>query len=166
MTLPLTLLASQKFANLLLANNALQQQIIAIAETANLIVPAIAAEQIVLSSAGADIGDKNVQLTYPRACLYSTAVKNILFEKFRSLSGTVTVTTEVWASGNLVTDTDVWIHYYVEAITEIYRQNVGDMSDGFYFSGAYDVQFQAPKAGGLGFAQSAKINCVVNVSQG
>jgi hypothetical protein len=165
MTLPLTILASQKFANLLLANNALQQQITALGEAAHLAVPAINTDQIVLSSASADIGDRNVQLAYPRACLYSTAIKNTLFEKFRSLSGTVTVTTEVWASGNLVTDTDVWIHFYVEAITDIYRRNVGDMSDGFYFSGAYDVQFQAPKAGGLGFAQSAKVTCVVNVSQ-
>lgn len=165
MALPVTMLASQKLANLLISNNALQQQISTIAALANLNVPVISSSQVVLSSASPDIGDKNIQLTYPRVCLYSSAVKNALLEKFKSLSGTVTVTIEVWASGNFVTDTDQWIHFYVEAATEILRRNVGDLNDGFYFSGAYEIQFQRPKAGGLGFAQSAKITCILNVSQ-
>lgn len=163
--LPVTMLASQKLANLLTSNDALEQQVANIAALTNLQIPPITADQVVLSSASAEIGDKNIQLTYPRVCLYSSSVKNTLLEKFKSLSGTVSVVTEVWASGNLVTDIDQWIHFYVEAVTEIYRQNVGDLNDGFYFSGAYEVQFQAPKAGGLGFAQSAKVTCVLNVSQ-
>ena len=165
MTLPATLIASQKMANLLSANNALAQQIAGIAQLANVAIPAITASQIVLSSAQPDIGDKSLAFSYPRACLYSSALKNTLFEKFKSLSGTVTVATEIWASGNLFTETDQWIHFYVEAVTEIYRQNVGDLDDGFYLSGAYDVQFQPPKPGGFGFSQSAKINCVLNVSE-
>ena len=165
MNLPITLLASQKMANLLITNNALVQQITAIAQLANVNLPPIATDQIVLSSAPPEIGDNSIPLLYPRACLYSSALKNTLFEKFKSLSGTVTVTTEIWASGNLFTETDQWIHFYVEAVTEIYRQNVGDLNDGFYLSGAYDVQFQPPKQGGLGFSQSAKIICVLNVSQ-
>jgi hypothetical protein len=128
-------------------------------------VPPLNSNQVILSSAGPEIGDKNIQLTYPRVCLYSNVVKNTHIEKFKSLSGTVSVITEVWASGNLVSDTDQWIHFYVEAVTDIYRQNVGNLSDGFFFSGAYDIQFQAPKAGGIGFAQSAKITCILNVSQ-
>ena len=162
---PVTLLASQKLAALLTASNALQQQIASLAELANVNVPAITANQVVLSSATPDIGDKNIQLTYPRACIYSSVLKNTLAEKFKSLSGTVSVVTEVWASGNLVTDTDQWIHFYVEAVTEIYRANVGNLNDGIYFSGAYDVQFQSPKAGGIGFSQSAKVTCILNVSQ-
>jgi hypothetical protein len=163
--LPVTILASQKLASLLTSNDALQQQVATIAALANLQIPPITADNVVFSSASADIGDLNIQLTYPRVCLYSSAVKNTHIEKFKSLSGTVSVVTEVWASGNMVSDTDRWIHYYVEAVTEIYRQNAGNLDDGFYFSGAYEVQFQAPKAGGLGFAQSAKVTCNLNVSQ-
>jgi len=163
--LPVTMLASQKLANLLTSNDALEQQVANIAALTNVRIPPITSQQIVLSSASPDIGDKNIQLTYPRVCLYSTAVKNTHLEKFKSLSGTVSVITEVWVSGNLVSDTDRWIHFYVEAVTEIYRQSVGDLNDGFYFSGAYDVQFQGPKAGGLGFAQSAKVTCTLNISQ-
>ena len=41
----------------------------------------------------------------------------------------------------------------------------GRLGDGMFFSGVYDVQFQSPKAGGLGFVQSAKITCSLNVSR-
>lgn len=163
--LPVTLFASQKLASLLTTNNALQQQVSSVANATNLTVPSITAQQVVLSSAAPDIGDKNIQLTYPRVCIYSSVLKNTHAEKFKTLSGTVSVVTEIWASGNRVTDTDCWIHFYVEAVTEIYRQSAGDLNDGFYFSGAYDVQFSPPKAGGFGFSQSAKVTCILNVSQ-
>ncbi len=163
--LPLTILAAQKLANILIARDALQEQIAEIAASCNVSVPAITSAQILLSSASADIGDKNIQLTYPRVCLYSGAVKNLQTEKFRTLSGTVAVAAEIWASGNLVSDTDQWIHFYVEGFTELLRQNIGDWGDGLFFSGIYEVQFQAPKAGGIGFVQSANITCNLNVSR-
>lgn len=163
--LPLTILAAEKLSNLLTSANALEQQINAIALSCNTIVPTIASSQITLSSAGLDIGDLNVQLSYPRICLYSGGVKNTQIEKFRSLSGTLLVIAEVWASGDLVTKTDQWIHFYVEAMTNILRQNIGDWGDGVFFSGAYEAQFQPPKAGGLGFVESAKVTCNLNVSR-
>ena len=163
--LPLTILAAQKLSNLLTGEDALQQQIAAIAASCNVNVPLIIPAQVVLSSASPAIGDMNVQLSYPRVCLYSGGVKNTQLEKFRSLSGTVSVVAEIWASANLVTDADKWIHFYVEAVTDILRKNIGDWGDGLFFSGIYEVQFQAPGAGGLGFAQSATVTCGLNVSR-
>lgn len=163
--LPMTLLASQTLASLLTADEALATEIANLASATGLNIPSITADQVVLSSASPDIGDKSIMLTYPRVCLYSSALKNTLAEKFKSLSGTLSVVTEIWASGNLVSDTDQWIHFYVEAVTEIYRGNTGDLGNGLYFAGAFDVQFQPPKAGGIGFSQSAKVTCVLNVSQ-
>jgi hypothetical protein len=81
------------------------------------------------------------------------------------LSGTISVTADVWASGNLISETDQWIHYYVEAVTDILRQNIGDWGDGMFFSGMYEVQLQAPKVGGFGYVESAKVTCSLNVSQ-
>ena len=72
---------------------------------------------------------------------------------------------EIWASGNLVTETDQWIHFYVEAMTNILRQNIGDWGDGIFFSGIYDVQFQTPKAGGFGYVEAAIVTCSLNVSR-
>ena len=164
-TLPLTLLSAQKFVNFLAGGNALQGAISALSAAANVDVPVITSTQILLSSVGPDIADKNIQLTYPRVCVYSTALKNNQQEKFRSLSGSVSVAADIWASGNIVTQTDLWIHFYLQAVTQILQQNVGDWGNGIFYSGVYDVSFQQPKAGGLGFVQSAKVTCSLNVSQ-
>lgn len=161
---PLTLLAAQSLRNLLVSGDALQQKVIEIASACNANVPEMASSQVVLSSATADNADMSLQLTYPRVCIHSTAVKNSQIEKFRSFSGAVSVTAEVFASGNLLSDTDQWIHFYVEGVTQLLRQGIGDWGNGMFFSGTYDVQLQTPKAGGLGFVQSAKVTCSVNVS--
>jgi hypothetical protein len=162
--LPLTLIAAQKLANLLTSGGALQNQINTIAALANINLPAIDSTQVVISSVSPDLADKDVQLSYPRVCLYSNVVKNAQTEKFRSFSGAVGVVAEVWASANLITQTDEWIHYYVEAITTILRASVGDWGSGMFFSGRYDVKFQQPKAGGLGFVESAAITCSIEAS--
>ncbi|HLI29961.1 MAG TPA: hypothetical protein VKV79_02530 [Terriglobia bacterium] len=164
--LPITLLAAQKAQSFLTQSDALSQTIATLASDAGgAQVPPINSTQVVLSSVSPDIGDKDVQLTYPRVCLYSSGLKNTQAEKFRSVSGTVSVVAEVWASGNMVTQTDQWIHFYVEAVTEVLGGTAGDWGDGLFFSGLYDVQFQAPKAGGFGYVQSAKVSCTVNVSR-
>lgn len=164
-TLPITLLAAQKLFNILTTAKALEQQVNALALEANVEIPTIPSNQVVLSSVAPDMGDNNVQLTYPRVCLYSIGLKNTQLEKFRSLSGTVAVVAEIWASGNMVTLSDQWIHFYVEAVTQLLRQDIGDWGDGMFFSGMYDIQFQQPKAGGFGFVQSAKVTCNLNVSR-
>jgi hypothetical protein len=163
--LPISILSAQKILNLLTAGDALKNGIAELAASTGASIPAISSTQVMLSSISPDMADKQVQLTYPRVCLYSERIKNTQVEKFRSLSGTVAVTAEVWASANLVQQTDSWIHYYVEAMTNILRVNIGDWSDGIFFGGAYDVQFQAPKSGGFGYVQSAKVTCSFNVSR-
>lgn len=162
--LPLSLLAAQKIANLLTSSNLLTTEIGQIAAYNNVAVPLITSAQILLSSATQDTGDLRAQMTYPRVCIYSDSIKNTQIEKFRSLSGTVGVTVEIWASANLVQQTDQWIHYYVEALTSILRKNTGDWQDGLFFPGIYTVQFVPPKAGGLGYVQSAKVTCSLGVS--
>jgi hypothetical protein len=163
--LPLTILSAQKLSDLLTKENALEETINALATSSNSMLPTITSAGVVLSSASADIADKDVQLTYPRICLYSTALKNTQIEKFRSLSGTVSVMAELWASASLLQDTDQWIHFYVEAMTDILRQSIGDWGDGIFFSGAYDVQLQPPRVGGFGYVELAKVTCVLNVSR-
>jgi len=147
--LPLTIQVCQILQSLLVGGNALAEQITAIAVACDSNVPVIAPDQVLLSSVGADLADKNVQLSYPRICLYSSGFRNMQIEKFRSLSGTVSVIADIWASSDLVTETDQWIHYYIEAVTELLRQNIGDWGGGLFFPGSFDVQCQTPKLGGL-----------------
>jgi hypothetical protein len=110
------------------------------------------------------LADQNLQLTYPRVCIYSSTLKNSQIEKFRSFSGQVILVADIWASGDLITDVDTWIHFYVEAVTNILQSNTGDWGNGIFYSGAYDVQFQPPKPGGLGFVGAAKLTFALNVS--
>jgi hypothetical protein len=164
--LPISLLAAQKMRSFLTQSDVLSHTITTLAsEAGGLQVPIISSSQVVLSSVNPDIGDKNLQLAYPRVCLYSNGIKNSRVEKFRSLSGSVSAIAEIWASGNMATQTDQWIHFYVGAITEVLGATAGDWGDGFFFSGVYDVQFQAPKVGGFGYLQSAKVTCILNVSR-
>jgi hypothetical protein len=162
--LPLTLLAAQKLSNLLTTNNALPGAIATLAAENGVTLPSIASSQVVLLSAAPEIADKEIQIVYPRICLYSSQVKNAQREKFRSFSGSIAVVAEIWASGNLVGQADQWIHYYVEGLTSILRANIGDWGDGFLFSGIYDVQLQPPKAGGFGYVELAKMTCNLDVS--
>lgn len=159
---PITIQAASQARFLL--SEALPSRILALAAAANAPIPTIETQQIVLSSASPDIGDKDVQLTYPRVCLYSAGFKNNQAEKFRSLSGTMGVVADVWASSNLATDSDTWIHYYVSAVSAVLTENRGDWGNGLFFSGVYDAQFQSPKSGGLGFVQMARITFQLTVS--
>ena len=162
--MPVALTALNKIANLLQGNGALQSQITSFAGRAGMPVPPITTPQIVVTSASPELADANIELTYPRVCLYATGVNNSLMEKFMSFSGTITVAIEIWASADLVTECDLWMHYYLGAVAKILEQNRGDWGDGFYFSGLYQAQIQSPKVGGLGFVRSAKLNCTVNAS--
>ena len=161
---PKSLLAAQKLSALLTVSNALEQQITAVATASSSTVPMITAAQVVLSSASSELADMNIQLTYPRVCIYTTGMKNTQVEKFRSFSGQVSLIAEIWASGKLATEADEWIHFYVESVAEILQSNIGDWGDGMFYGGTFDVLFQPPKAGGLGFVESAKLMLSLNVS--
>jgi hypothetical protein len=161
---PLSILGARIFSTKLTDADALQQQIAAISTGLMTAVPPIPSERIVLSSIPAELADGNVQLSYPRVCIYSSNLKNSQLEKFRSFSGQVTLVVEIWASGDLITDVDTWIHFYVEGVANILRSNTGDWGNGMFYSGAYDVQFQPPKPGGLGFVEAARLTFALNVS--
>ena len=162
--LPLTLLAASKVAGLLTTNDLLAQTITSLAQEAGITIPLISSDQVVVSSAARELGDREIEFNYPRVCVYSSQMKNTQEEKFRSFSGGIVVAADIWASGNLLDDADQWIHYYVEALTAILRANRGDWGDGFLFSGIYDVQLQSPKIGGFGYVELARVTCGLNVS--
>jgi hypothetical protein len=163
---PLTLLVPQQVAGLLTGGNLLTDTIAQLGAANGATLPVILPTQVVVSSAPPQIGDMDLQLTYPRVCIYTTGLKNTHVEKFRSLSGTITLIADIWASGNLLTQVDQWSHYYVSAVTGILCQNIGDWGNGVFFDGTYDLQFHSPAVGGLGFVQNARITCSLHVSQG
>jgi len=161
---PLTILAAQTLVTLLTSNAAIENEVTGLAAASGISVPAIPSNQVYLSSAPAAMADLQQQLGYPRITVYSAKVSNTQIEKFRTLSGTVSVTAEITGTADLVSDVDTYIHFYIEAVTNILRENRGDWGNGLFYSGAYDVTVQPPTTGGSGFLQLAKVNLDVGVS--
>ncbi len=163
--LPLTLSAPAKLANILSASSALDNAVAELAANNNVAVPTIGLSNILLSSVPSEMSDLAEQYTYPRIVIYCSSLQNAQIEKFRSLSGSLSVVAEIWSSGNFVSDPDSWIHYYVEAFTSVIQANIGDWGDGICYLGSFDVQIQPPKRGGFGFLQGASIHCHVLVGR-
>jgi hypothetical protein len=161
---PISLLAAQTLAAKLTSGDALAELVQSMASDAKVTLLPIASEQILLSSAPVGMADNNAQLTYPSVCIYSAGLKNTAIEKFRAFSGEVSIVAEIWASGDLISEVDTWIHSYVEVVTAVLRSTTGDWGNGLSFWGVYEIQFQPPKIGGLGFVQSAKVTFDLAVS--
>jgi hypothetical protein len=162
---PISLTAAQKFVAVLTNASALQQKLADLGAAVRPALPLITPGQVVLSSAGPDLADRNAQLSYPRVCVYSVGFKNTQLEKFRSISGGVSLVADIWSSADLVDHAELWLHFYIEGITELLMANRGDWGDGFCFAGGYDVQVQPPKGGGLGFVQAARLTFSLHVSR-
>jgi hypothetical protein len=161
---PLTLLTTNKLLNLLTANNALPQAINVNAATDGVIVASLSVGQITASFIGPDIGDLDLQLSYPRVCVYTNQVVNNQREKFRAFSGIAAVVADIWASDSLEQPTELALHFYVEGLASLLRANIGDWGDGCRYSGIYEVHMQTPKTGGAGFVQLARVTCNLEVS--
>jgi hypothetical protein len=162
--LPLTLLASNKLLNLLTVNDALSQAVNASAAAAGIQIVSLNTAQIFSSSLSADLADMDLQRLYPRVSIYSGQIVNSQREKFRAFSGIAALSAEVWSSASLEQQTEMGLHFYVDGIANLLRANIGDWGDGFRYSGIYEVTMQTPKAGGLGFVQSGRVTCNLEVS--
>lgn len=163
--LPLTMLTAQKLADFLTATDGIEAEVNAVASIAQRAVPAMPASQVFVTTTSIAIADLRQQLGYPRVTVYSTRVKNQQIEKFRSLSGIVSVVAEISATADLVDEVDSYIHFYVEAVSNVLRRNIGDWGDGLFFPGSYDLEMQPPSIGGNGFLQTARVTCELKVSR-
>lgn len=163
--IPLSLLAANKILGLLADNDALADAVRLARNQAAPRLPLLQTSNILLSSASPDLGDKSLQMTYPRVVIAVETMSNSREEKFRSFSGRVAASATVLASGNLVGEVEYSLHFYVEALGQVLREHMGDLGEGVFYGGQYDVQFQAPKAGGLGFAQAAKMTFEFEISR-
>ena len=163
--LPLTIQAAQKLADFLTSSNGIETEVNLVASLAGRSIPALPATQVFVTSTSTSMADVQQQLGYPRVAVFSNRVRNQQTEKFRSLSGMVTVIAEISATADLVDQEESAIHFYVEAVSNVLRRNIGDWGDGVFFPGTYDVEVQAPSTGASGFLQLARITCELKVSR-
>ena len=54
---------------------------------------------------------------------------------------------------------------YIQAVTDAIESHRGELTDGVHLSGRYVVEVEAPKAGGRGFLQSARILVPIEVTR-
>ena len=146
-------------------SNGLEREVTRIASLAVRSVPALPQSQVFRDIDLDHDGGLQQQLGYPRVAVFSNRVRNQQIEKFRSLSGVVTVVAEISATADLVDEVDSAIHFYVEAVSNVFRRNIGDWGDGMFFPGTYDIEVQPPSTGASGFLQLARITCELNVSR-
>ncbi len=76
----------------------------------------------------------------------------------------MTVIADVWSSDALEQPAELALHFFVDGIAGILDANLGDWGDGFRYSGVYGVQLHAPRLGGLGFVQLARVTCNLHVT--
>jgi hypothetical protein len=162
---PITLQAAQKVASLFTNDAAIETEIHSIATEDAYIVPVIPASQVYLSSTPVTMADMQEQLGYPRISVFCSRLVNQHREKFRSLSGTLAITAEIAATADLIDLVENWMHYYVEAVSNILRKSAGDLGDGIFFSGTYQVDVHVAQSGGSGFLQLAQVTCELGVSR-
>ena len=100
--LPLTIQAAQKLADFLTSSNGIETEVNLVASLAGRSVPALPRTQFFVTSTSTSMADVQQQLGYPRVAVFSNRVRNQQTEKFRSLSGVVTVVAEISATADLV----------------------------------------------------------------
>jgi hypothetical protein len=116
-------------------------------------------------SAALDSYEKSTTVRYPAATVYCTKLKNTQTERFRMFSGTATVVLEIRVSGERAEELEADLNTYVQAACEVLDASRGPWSTIGTYGGAYEVKFQATKAGGKQFMKSAQIEFEIQISR-
>lgn len=135
-----------------------------IAANAGVELAGIGAESVIAQNAPVALMEKSSAVKYPVVLVYSDRVQNLLTEKFRSFSGKVRTVAEVRASQDRMEGLEEKVRLYVDAVTQVLDAKRGDWGQGMFFTGGYEVKFDAVQHGGLNVLQVAKVIFEVDLS--
>jgi hypothetical protein len=127
---------------------------------------AITPEQIIAQNVTSDLAEQSTISNYPLVYVYCSKVVNELREKFRTFSGEAQMVVEARVSQDRLDQIESNLQAYVDAITQVLDNSRGDLGDGAFFDGEYEVTFAGVKHGGRNFLQIAKVSFVLEVSAG
>jgi hypothetical protein len=139
----------------------------ALSEIANQVtfeIPLIEPEQIQTRNVVAEVIERAMPFKYPAVFVYADRIRNEQKEKFRKFSGRVDLVAEVRLTQDRVDELESKVGAYVDAIADVLEASKGDWGDCVVFAGLYEVEFEAVKRGGVGFAQKARVKLSVHVS--
>lgn len=94
---------------------------------------------------------------YPQVHVFCEKVTNTLREKFRGFSGTVRLVVEIRLSQERLEGLERRLEKYTDAVLATLGLHRGDWGNGLAYGGGYEVTFQAVKAGGKNYSQTARV---------
>jgi hypothetical protein len=103
------------------------------------------------------LSDRTKGVKYPQIVVYCVRVENSLRQKFQQFSGKVDMVVEIRHSADRLDRLEAETQGFVEAVLRVLDQSRGELSEGLYYSGRYDVRFEPIGKGGKNFAQTAKV---------
>src|SRR5580658_11180095 len=156
--------STQKVRGVLAAGSGLPALLGALSVQQGLTLPRITAHQIIAQNVTSEVSDHSTVDNYPLVYVYCAKVINQLREKFRTFSGEAQMVVEARVSQDRLDQIETNLQAYVDAITQILDNSRGDLGDGAFFAGEYEVTFGGVKHGGRNFLQIAKISFALEIS--
>ena len=120
---------------------------------------------IVALNASVDISEKAGYAQYPALLVYCDKLSNTLVEKFRQFSGKAHLVVEVRQSHDTLDGIEASVQVFVDAVCALLDDSRGDWGSGAFYSGGYEVSYEAVGRGGANFLQRAKVGFNVEVSK-
>ena len=99
----------------------------------------------------------------PTCVVYCRRVTNTLTEKFAANSGRAEVVAEAIVSSETLNGVGELGSALVLSLTEVLAEMRGEWGVGGYYSGGWDIQVDAVKAGGLQYIQTSKVVVSVDI---
>ena len=121
-------------------------------------------EHIVSQNVPIALAERAKAVKYPVVYVYSDRVRNLLTEKFRTFSGKIRTVAEVRVSQDRLEGIEDLLRLYVDAVTQVLDSNRGTWGQGAFFTGGYEVNFDAVQQGGRNFMQVARVSFEVDMS--
>jgi hypothetical protein len=121
------------------------------------------AEQLSMSQLPAPLLSQHGAARYPRAQVYCERIENQLKEKFNAFSGVVHLVIDLHVSHERWDGLAGEMEQLITNATRLIEVNRGELQTGVYMSGKYVVDLEAPKTGGRGYVQSARIKVPIEV---
>jgi hypothetical protein len=134
-------------------------------EQADPALTTIGIREVIASNTPLDISELAGQAQYPALAVYCDRMSNTMREKFREFSGTAHFVVEVRHSQPMLAGIENNLQTYVDAVCALLDDSRGDLGGGAFYSGGYDITYEAVARGGKNYLQRAKVGLDVEVSR-
>ena len=136
-----------------------------IALESGVMLTAIVPDSIASQNVAAEIAERSQAVKYPVVHVYVDRVRNLLTEKFRTLSGKIRTVAEVRVSQDRIEGIEEQLRLYVDAVTQVLDSRRGSWGEGMFFNGGYEVDFEPVRRGGRNLIQTARVVFEVDLSK-